>query len=521
MIALVALAGVARGQMTEAVKAREVFNALYGADLDRVRRTGEWSDDLDLARRMVDAARAQAADQPEFLTVLCDTVYDLSAERKPDGRPIAEQAMLLEMQNVPERYGDALEKLLNVRRWRYWYDVPVGERPALADELIDTYLAVAEMELPKGKDVAWLCNDVKRIANETNSWRTAEVVTKADALIQAGRNQVDLATMKNRVVSSPGDTAARSSLVMMYLVNEDNPVAAGAYLAGDSPSTLRRYVPEAARAVSTVEPAMCLELGDWYKTLAFGASPLAKPAMLDRANSYYQRFLDNHKAQDPDRARAEAGLAAVNAELDRINFVFAQVPAVSAFAPGVWVDVLKATDPLKYRCKGEWKRAGNGISVDPISGGRLMLPVVPDGSYELQANFVRTKGNESIGLFLPLGGHTALLRLSRDGQASGLELLKGKRANENITTVHPGLLENDRVYTVTASVTRGPQRVRIYVELNGRPYIRWEGSPADFSLLPGLDMPNRDAPGLFAYDSAVTFRSVRLRMISGMGKVLR
>jgi len=58
-------------------EAIEAFNALYAADLARVRGTGDTRDDVELAARLLAAAK-RATDQAPFLTVLCEKAHDLA-----------------------------------------------------------------------------------------------------------------------------------------------------------------------------------------------------------------------------------------------------------------------------------------------------------------------------------------------------------------------------------------------------------------------------------------------------------
>ena len=64
-------------------QAAETFNALFGADLARVRKTGDARDDAALAARLLDTAK-KATDQPAFLALVCETAANLGLAH-PDG----------------------------------------------------------------------------------------------------------------------------------------------------------------------------------------------------------------------------------------------------------------------------------------------------------------------------------------------------------------------------------------------------------------------------------------------------
>jgi hypothetical protein len=497
-------------------KAREVFQSLYGQELESVAKSWGQEDDLALAQKMVDAARRAQA-EPEFLILLCTKAYDLSSNKK-GGYGTAEEAMKLLARRIPERAEECREKTLEARQREFdWFHAP--DRKAAGERLIDLLLEVAQDRLKAGTDVGNACWRANLTAAIINSDRKAEVQQKTDDLKAAHQAEQQFTRLRNQLDARPADAKAREDLILLYVVQRDDPMTAAKYVTAACSPMVQTCVPAAAKPVADVPADTCLLLGDWYRDLGEKASGPPKAVMLTHAEQYYDRFLAEHKAADLDRTRAEIGLRRAKDHIDALSGV--SLAPGSAFREGKWVDILVLTDPVKHRSKGDWKRVGTALAIEPIDGGRLMLPVVPEGSYELQVTFVRTKGTESVGVILPLGGGTALLRLSRDGAASGLELLDGKRAHENETTVKPGTIENNRGNTIDARVIREKDRVRIAIALNGKQIIQWQGRPKQFELLRGMELPNQNAPGLFAYNCAVDFRSARLRMISGEAKLLK
>jgi hypothetical protein len=465
---------------------------------------------------MLDAAR-RATGEPEFLTILCTHAYDLTATKR-DGYDIAAEAMEVLVRRVPEKAEECRAKIMEARQREFDFG-HAPDRKAAGERLIDIYLSVAEDRLRAGQDVALACYRADLTALLVQSERTADVKRETDRLRAAYQAHLQFARLRDRLAARPEDVRAREELVLLYVVQRDDPATAAQYVNLDCSPVLRNCVPAAARPIADAPEDTCLLLGDWYRDLGEKADAAAKPLMLTHAEQYYERFLGLHKAADLDRTRAELGLKRVKEAMDRLTDV-ALAPGAT-FREGKWVDILALTDPVKHRSKGDWKRVGSALMIEPIDGGRLMLPVVPAGSYELQVTFVRTQGTESVGVILPLGGGTALLRLSRDGEASGLELLDGKRAHENATTVKTGAIENNRGHTIDAKVLREKDQVRIVIHLGGKPLTQWQGRPKQFELLRGMELPNQDAPGLFAYNCRVDFRSARIRMVSGEAKLLK
>ncbi len=522
-LVLVLVPAVAGAAITpeEAVKAKQMFDVLYGSDMRRVEKTGHWADDVALGRRLLAAAETQAQGNPALLSLMCEAAYELAAHRR-EGREVALEAMNLLIRNVPEKTEQAQARIRQVLEWMYLYDGrPHEERMAIGRRLIDMTLLVAERRFRIGADVNDLCRLAQRVARETRPPQMDQIIQRADRLMRMQKVAREIEQLENRLTAAPTNAAARRRLAWLLLTEYDDPIKAAQYAAGEGGSL--RYVSEAGKPIDQLDPQTMLELGDWYLGLSRGdVSNKAKVNMLQHARAYYSQFLERHPAQDHLRIRAETGIRTVDTEMARVADVVTAPPRSGSFGPGRWVDIMPVLDPQKHRQKGNWHLRGSVLRIDPIDGGRLQLPVELHGSYELEVSFVRTDGNESVGIILPLGGgHRCMLRLARNDKASGLEMINGKKAHENETTVSPHWLDNGRGYTVTARVNRmDGGTVRVDIELNGRQFTQWQGKASECQLLAGIDIPNKDAPALFAYNSGVNFRAVRGRMLTGQGKVI-
>lgn len=520
---LVLLPTVAGAAITpeEAVKAKQMFDVLYGAAMRRVENTPHWRDDVALGRRILANAQQQSQGNPALLTFMCEAVYELTAERK-EGREAALEAMNLLIREVPEKTEQAQARIRQVLEWMFYHDGrPREERMAIGRRLIDMTLLVAERRFRVGADVEDLCRLVKRLARQTRSPRREELDARADRLMRMQKVAREIEQLEGRLSAAPTNAAARRRLAWLLLTEYDDPIRAAQYAPGEAGNL--RYLSDAAKPIDQLDPQTMLELGDWYLSLSRGdVSDKAKVNMLQHARAYYTAFLDRHPAQDHLRIRAETGIRTVDDEMARVADVTTTPPTSGSFGPGRWVDVLPLVDPKEHRQKGNWHLRGSVLRIEPIDGGRLQLPVELHGSYELEVSFVRTEGNESVGIILPLGGgNRCMLRLARNDKASGLEMIQGKKAHQNDTTVSPHWLDNGRGYTVTARVSRmDGGRVRVDIEINGRQFTQWQGKASDCRLLGGIDIPNKDAPALFAYNCAVSFRAVRVRMLNGQGKVV-
>jgi len=195
-------------------------------------------------------------------------------------------------------------------------------------------------------------------------------------------------------------------------------------------------------------------------------------------------------------------------------------PEVAAGSGRQWLDLLKWVNPTNDTVAGKWTLESAGLEVLPSAYARLMLPVVPDGNYELDLRFMRVAGDEILVVHLPTGSSPVTAILAAKGGYYGLETIGGKGVRENATTRRQGGLERGREHHFAVKVTREGGGVAIEAALNGRSIINWKGPASALSAHSCWSMPNRMTPGLCTYGSQVIFRSVRLRMLSGEAKRL-
>ena len=191
--------------------------------------------------------------------------------------------------------------------------------------------------------------------------------------------------------------------------------------------------------------------------------------------------------------------------------------------PGKWIDLLAGVDPDKDAVKGTWRKDGGTLVIaGGTDWGRIELPVALAGGYELQIRFVRTSGDSTVAVVLPVASSVVALNLSPlGGKVSGLDQVRGKNVADNETTVRPGTLENGRPYDLGIKVALAGAEARIEVTLDGKPYIRWQGPQSVLSVYQDWRVPHPGCIGLGTYFTVVEFQSARLRMLSGEARPLR
>jgi len=511
-------------------KAAETFNALFGADLARVRKTGDARDDAALAARLLETAK-KATDQVAFLALVCETVANLGLAH-PDGYAAAAQAMELLARSVPEKAAACRERLIEICRKRF--DAARGdERRAAGEALLDSLLPVIEAREKAGDlaEAAALYRRAKAVATAIESPRAAEVKHRAAALAQKMKMAGKIKDVEALLARDSQNVSAREGLVRIYLVELDDPAESVKHLKGCQDKSLLKYVPAAAKGVEAAPEFACLELGEWYRALAEKAPKDAKAAMYARAKAYLERFLSLHESQDLDRTRGQVALGKVEEALAKpaaaVTPTRPTEPAKTAsgiqdgvIKPGRWVDLLPLVDLQQDTVSGAWQRRGDALVIDPRGGDKatIGLPVSISGSYRLSVDFVTGR---NLVITLPVGRAVGLLNLGwTDGKTCGLGSIDGKKAISNATTVKRAVGDK-RPHTVVVSVKVDGDRAAMAVTLDGTPLTSWSGSQSSLSVPPDKRMSRPDRPGMSTWGTQLSMRRVRLQMLSGEARLLR
>jgi hypothetical protein len=166
-------------------------------------------------------------------------------------------------------------------------------------------------------------------------------------------------------------------------------------------------------------------------------------------------------------------------------------------------------DLAKDAVKGSWHLAGGQLISAYAASARIQLPMTSKDSYHFETSFTRLDG-DCMALMFPVRDTSGLLVVGGwGGKVSGLAYINGKDADRNATT-RDGALSNGVRHTLHLAVTlQGEKDVTIGVELDGKPYLSWEGPTA--ALIPDrawrLDDPA--SIGLGGYNAHLVFHYAR------------
>ena len=498
-------AGPAQGEKSLAA---DTFERLYGAEFAKVRAGHDPAGCLALTARLLDAAKAPETDA-ELVGVLCEKAYDLVA-KDPRGFEIAIEAMHLVADKVGAQRVAALEKIVALRLKQL--DMAKGNaRNQATDLLLDAFAAAAGAKCKAGDFAGATALYRKAIGYAVTPAAKEAFNTQIDGVATHQKMQRKVDALRAKIGAMPGDAASRAELVRLMVVEFDNPAEAAKCVAEGLDAPLPKYVAAAAKGLDAAPELACIELGDWYAGLAEQASRAAKPAMLEHAVAYYQRFLDLHASADASRARVTQALnkAQDALALDKYN----RNPGAGGGTG--WVDVLRLVDLAK---DVKSHRADEPVSWTPQGGGvhgkiahlhsQVLFPLTLEGPYELRVRLSRTQRGGQVRIFLPVGPNGVTMCFY--DTTANMNTVAGKTG--------PGFRESTtelgRQYTAEITVVPGAAEAQITVKWEGKPSIAWKGSASD--LLPSSDCcVGRSAFGIGLDSAEATFHSVELRMLAG------
>ena len=295
--------------------AEAVLNSLYGQQIRAVKATSSLKDDAELAWEILASAQ-RCTGQPALLALLCEKAYELGATYGSGYTPAIE-AMNLLAEKVPQKEKLCWKRILPLLRRKY-----SGAKRFRRMEAGEYYVLTAVRRAMKLGE-AGECDDALALLREARSVASA-VRSREQTTISAmqkhflGRSRIArrIKLLEARLKSRPADRNARTTLVQLYVREVDQPAKAARLLdAAEMDEAWRTYVPLAAKPIDEIDPNVWVELGDWYRSLASGASAQSKTLVLRRAAKYYGAYLDAHDRADLNRTKVTLALQSVERTL--------------------------------------------------------------------------------------------------------------------------------------------------------------------------------------------------------------
>ncbi|MBI5723979.1 MAG: LamG domain-containing protein [Planctomycetes bacterium] len=290
------------------------YNSLFGEDAKKASASRNPKDWQDFANKLLDAVKL-AKDSPVLQGVFCDKAYDFAIKDR-SGAELAITAMKTLMDVLPDRKAEARTKILKALEMLY-QTAPAAEKSKAGETLLAEYVSLIDDRMSDGKsaDAIDLCRKAQPLAAAIRSDRAAELTAKLNLAVAIDKVDKDIAQLEASVKADPKNAANVKQLVILYVVNRNDPARAVGLIDSAGDEAIRIYVPLAVKPAADLAETACAELAEWYKSLSEKADSLGKPQTLARAAEYYRRFLELHTAQDVQSLKAKMSLETVEKEL--------------------------------------------------------------------------------------------------------------------------------------------------------------------------------------------------------------
>jgi hypothetical protein len=354
-----------------------------------------------------------------------------------------------------------------------------------------------------------------RLARSIRSDRQEEIQARMDRATARLKAERQAEALAKKLRTSPDDTATRNALVRLCVGELDDPERALKHLSDACEDGLKKYVPAAAKGVEAAPELACMDLGEWYRGLADGASDAARIALLGRAKAYYERFLALHEAEDLARNQATLALKKVEEDLAKLE----AVTETRIVGPGRWVDLLPLVDPAEDAVyprptgRDECERQQGAIMLHSPNEAFLTLPCIPAGDWQMQVTFQLHHGK--VGAVLPVGEHQGVLWWTPQRRFGALEDLTRPEAKP----LAPAPLMPNQPYAIDITVRGRGRAAEIAVKVGGQPHLYWTGDP--IGLKTQAKLKNPKCIGLSACYGYSLIQKCRVRMLTGKAVLLR
>lgn len=309
--AFLAAAAAASG----AQEPEKLFDELFGAEARKVAATGQTLDDVEFARKLLTSAETLTADKA-LAALLCQKACEF-ALKNPKGYPTVTKALGVLENSAGERIDQWQEIRLELYRRRYRLAKGTAKRAA-GELLVTQGLLVGDAKAKAGQ---W--DEAEKLyyqAVATAGYIRSSARDQAAEKLAYAKKMVTAQQLKAQLKAKPDNATVRSALVRLCVIELDDPAAAVPYINPSVDEVYRTYVPLAAKSRDDLPVQVCLELGNWYKSLAFSAGgPNTKGALAQRARKYYLAYVQKALVAGQPRADVERARKQINASLRQIG----------------------------------------------------------------------------------------------------------------------------------------------------------------------------------------------------------
>jgi len=175
-----------------------------------------------------------------------------------------------------------------------------------------------------------------------------------------------------------------------------------------------------------------------------------------------------------------------------------------------WTDLIARCESrhTSEAIDGDWTKRNGELLVSGHSGSRMILPFEPPKEYDLEVQFTRRRGTDSIAVMIAADTGQATFEVDAwRNHLAGFQNIDGESLRDNSTRVEHVQIQNGKQYTLLVKVRHD----RIEGYLDSKLLVTYRGDPDRLSLWEGWDLGETSSIGIGAYKGTVTFHRIRIR----------
>lgn len=497
--ALLGSRAIAQAAQVVSDEDRVKFDELYRAKLTAAQTSRITTDDRELAQEMFDLA-AQIPDSPGVQCLIYIEAIPLSAvggdldlaiqsagrlELLWPGHEAADRGVLLEY--AARAYRDADREL----------------RPAIAEPYLGLLLSSADHaeEADDLEQATALCRQANTIARTVSSPQRERIEARLTQLSEASAVLTRIELLAGAVRKNPQNKPGAKELVELLVVNRGDPAAAAEFAPLTGDEDLAEVVAMCNGGVEEASAAAALRVADWYLALADQEDDYLAEHLLRQAHRWYDRFLEVYPREDALAKRVASMRLVVDGRIKRIAQT--QRDAMR----GRWIDLVQADFDPRLHTIGESTLTHRRSEIQ-LTAGSFVLPVTPEGDFELRLQFTMNQATPGLTVHLPVGRTAATFNYAilnnTTNSIEGLNEVDFAETNMNRPgrrfelTYQAKLMENNEI--------------ALALLVNGQVSLNWQGSADEVRPLETNLPPEHHGRALmFTCNGDITFHRIELR----------
>lgn len=308
---------VAQGddELAPGVDVESMYAELFGHEEQTVAATSDMADDIDLAKRVLQATRQLSG--PRGLRLhMCEQAYRLTSRRN-EGMEVAIEAMQLLGQIAPLQQAVAQSRIVDL----YMHAMrrgPAKDRRQAAAMLIEVSLRFGDQQFAQRRygDAVSLYQRGLRVARSTRAGQREALELRADCAGQLLTAQEAIGRLVMQLSTASNPRALNSELARAYIKTLGDVDSAGWYAQSADDEELARMVLLARRGAEGEE---CREVADWLVKRAEQADGYARAQLLNHAIRHYSVYLRADGLDEVNRLLAETRRATARRELRELK----------------------------------------------------------------------------------------------------------------------------------------------------------------------------------------------------------